>query len=243
MNRDRWKKMRVSWPGKLKFVGEAMVRVITGSVPWLFLVALAGCAAPRATAPPVAPSSEAVDARPGAGAASPALPVAEAPQEGETSFLSLLVEDPALAAATADLEKAPQAGRPAALLRRAREACSGAVKIHAAQRSPFGTSGVVEHERLLAYFGLALRDLDELLEAYPRSPEAPEAMFTVGRIHDYPYLNRFDEALKFYRSTTERYPGSPWAAKASERIALIERMSGLGGGNRHGFPEPEPAKR
>ena len=142
--------------------------------------------------------------------------------------------------ATAELAAAPPPARPAALLRRAREAFATARKLHAAQGGPFAAVWPPARERFLAYCGLAIRDLDELLVAHPRAPEAAEAMFTMGRIHDYPYLNLFDEALAAYRLTIERHPGTPWARQAAERIAVIEGIVDAGKDSRHEAPAPQP---
>ena len=80
--------------------------------------------------------------------------------------------------------------------------------------------------------------------AHPQSPEAPEAMFTAGQIDDYPYLNQFDTALEAYRLTVARYPGTPWALQAGERIRVIEGIIDAGKGSPHtGEPtRPAPAR-
>ncbi len=69
-------------------------------------------------------------------------------------------------------------------------------------------------------------------------------MFTVGQINDYPNLNQFDTALEAYRLAVERYPGTPWAQRAGERIRVIEGIVDAGKGSPHleGPPRPEPAR-
>jgi outer membrane protein assembly factor BamD (BamD/ComL family) len=81
-------------------------------------------------------------------------------------------------------------------------------------------------ERFIAFCELGLRDLDEILLAYPESPEAPEAMYTVGQIEDYPNLNHFEDALETYRKTVSAYPGTDWARLAAERVKVIEEIMG-----------------
>ena len=208
-------------------------RFLRLAVPLLCLAALAACAAPRATPPAAAPAA-APPAAPAPGAAQPA-PAAE-----ETDPLGALRDDPAMVAATAAIDAAAPAERPAALMRRAREAFATALEIRSARGGPYGFSWVVGHEEFLAYTDLALGDLREVIEAHPAAPEAAEALFTVGRINDYPYLNLFDEAIAAYRLTIERHPGSGWAQKARERIALIEGIT-LGVSGRPPAPATTPA--
>ena len=142
-----------------------------------------------------------------------------------------------MARVTADLAAVSPASRPAALLRRARLTFAAARNIRAERGGPLGViAWPPEHERFVAYCELALRDFDEILVANPRSPEAPEAMFTVGQIHDYPNLNQFDTALEAYRLTVERYPGTPWARQAGERIRVIEGIIDAGKGSPHDAP-------
>jgi hypothetical protein len=149
-------------------------------------------------------------------------------------------DDPAVARVTADLAAAAPASRPAALLGRARVAFAAARNIRAERGGPLGViAWPPEHERFVAYCELALRDFDEILVVHPWSPEAPEAMFTTGQIHDYPNLNEFDTALEAYRLTVERYPGTPWARQAGERIRVIEGIIDAGKGSPH---EREPSR-
>jgi tetratricopeptide (TPR) repeat protein len=71
------------------------------------------------------------------------------------------------------------------------------------------------------HYAEAASDFRAILERFPGSPEAPEAQFQLGRIHDHPHLNDFDEAISAYRRTVERYPGTQAAEKAQERIRIF----------------------
>lgn len=72
------------------------------------------------------------------------------------------------------------------------------------------------------HYAEAAVDFRAVLERFPGGPEAAEAQFQLGRIHDHPHLNNFEEALAAYRSTVERYPGTSAAEKAQERIRIID---------------------
>lgn len=148
--------------------------------------------------------------------------------------------NPAVAAATADLEVTPPEERSVVLMVRARAAFSAARQSRAEQRGPFGVVPLTTHERFLSYCELALRDIDEVLTAVPGSPEAPEAIYTKGQINDYPNLNLFDEALQAYRLTAERYPDTPWARRARERIVLIEEITNSRTGSAPSAPVTGP---
>ncbi len=175
-------------------------------------LALAACAGPRAAAPPPA-----VPAATPPAAAAPVPPPAE-----EIESFPLVREHPAVAAATAALAAGPAAERPAQLLRRAREAIAAAQRIRAEQGTPVNLpSWAPDHDRFLAFYDLAIRDLDELLATSPDAPEAAEALFTMGMAHDYPHLDLFDVALEAYHATIQRYPGTVWAQRAVERIQVI----------------------
>lgn len=79
-----------------------------------------------------------------------------------------------------------------------------------------------DSEEYRRHYAQAAADFRTVLERFPESPEAAEAQFQIGRIHDHPHLNRFDEALAAYRRTVERYPGTPAAEKARERIRILD---------------------
>lgn len=199
----------------------------------LCVAALAGCAAPHSVAPPRAESSSLPAGVP---AGVPLPPPAE-----DLASYALVRDDPAVAGASTSLAAASPAGRPAALMRRGREAFAAAMGIRSAGAGTMGFSGwSPQRERFLAYCELALRDFDELLAIAPGSPEAPEAIFRVGQINDYPNLNQFEEALAAYRLAVERYPSSAWAAASRERVALIEDIFGRGEGSPHAVPSPAP---
>lgn len=217
--------------------------MIRNAVPWLCLPALAACAGPQATVPPHPPSGS-VAPQPPAAPEAVAEPQVPPPAEELASF-SLVRDQPAIAHATAELAAAPPASRPAALMRRARDSFSDAGKLLTGIGGSFViTSRPTELTLFLAYCELSLRDLREVLVVYPNSPEAPEAMYTVGRINDYPNLNQFGEALEAYHLTIERYPGTPWATQAGERIRVIEEFGGKVVGSPHGesAPPPVPAR-
>lgn len=67
-------------------------------------------------------------------------------------------------------------------------------------------------------------DFWAVLGRFSASPEAPEAQYMLGVIHDHPHRNLFDVALVEYKRTVERYPGSPAAEKARQRIEAIESI-------------------
>jgi hypothetical protein len=191
-------------------------RSIRSAFLGLCIATVAACAAPQATAPP------------------PALPpgVELPPPAEEMDYYPVVENDPAVAAASAKLAKASPAARPAALMNRARAAFATGAKIRTEKAGPMGFVGwSPDRERFVAYCELALRDFDEILLAYPQSPEAAEAMFTTGQIEDYPNFNQFEDALATYRRTIERFPGTTWARQAGERVLVIEEIldGGKGG--------------
>ena len=81
-----------------------------------------------------------------------------------------------------------------------------------------------DHENWLRHLEQAEGDFREILSRFPASPEAPEAQFMLGRINDHPQRNVFDDAVTEYRRTVVRYPGTPAAEKARQRIELIESI-------------------
>lgn len=212
---------------------------IRTAVPWLCLAALAACAAPQTTVPPPEFVPQPVTIAP-----TPPPPPRPPPAEELEAYL-LVRDDPAFTRLSADLSASAPAGRPAILMLRARETYAAARKIRAKKGGPLGFAGwSPARERFMAYCELALRDLDEILVNHPRSPEAPEALFTVGQIEDFPNRNQFDAALEAYRLTVERYPGTPWARQATERIRVIEDIFDRGndGPLEGGASSPEPAR-
>lgn len=218
-----------------------MQRMNRRIAPWLLLLLLAGCAAPQGTAPTPAPR-ETASAVPASRADTPAPAGPRLPPPAEELESYPLVRDqPAVAAATADLSAATPALRPAALMRRVRDAIVAAQKIRNVHGNPIRLPGwAPDYERFIALYDLAARDLSELLAASPAAPEAAEATYTMGLIHDYPHLDLFDEALAAYRLTLERFPGTPWALRAGERIVLIEGFIRGGQGDPHGGDGTDP---
>ena len=144
-----------------------------------------------------------------------------------------------MAEATAALTAASAAARPAALMRRAREAVAAAHGMRMQPDGPFFVPAMAtDYPRYLAFYELAARDLEELLFLHAGAPEAAEALFMSGLICDYPHLERFDEALEAYRETIARFPGSEWAGRSQERILVLEEIMGAGAGGPHGAPSP-----
>jgi hypothetical protein len=67
----------------------------------------------------------------------------------------------------------------------------------------------------------ALWDFENVANNHPQSAEAPEALFHMGIIYDYPNLSSFKVAIHYYNSTIERYPGTESARKAKLAIEEI----------------------
>ncbi|MHB8834476.1 MAG: tetratricopeptide repeat protein [Candidatus Methylomirabilia bacterium] len=182
-------------------------------------VALLGCAAPKAAdpGPAAAPPSTGIPAA----AALPSYP--------------LIKDEPSIATATRELDAAGPEARPPLLLARVKVAIAEGQKIRAEQGTlislPVAATG---HERYLACYDLAYRDLQEIAVHHPKAAEAPEARYLLGLIHDYPHLDLFEDALVQYRLAVESYPGSPWARKAADRIELIEDIMGGAPESPHG---------
>ena len=208
----------------------------------LLLLLFAGCATPQDRAPAPAPREAAPAVPSPVLADTPAPPGPRLPPPAERlESYPLVRDDPAVAAATADLAAAPPPVRPAALMHRVRGAIAAAQKIRSAHGNPIHLPGWAPgYDRYIAYYDLARRDLAELLAAYPAAPEAAEATYTVGLIHDYPHLDLFEEALAGYRLTVERFPGTTWSLLAGERIALIEGFIRAGQQKLHGEDALEP---
>jgi len=74
------------------------------------------------------------------------------------------------------------------------------------------------------YFMRAISDFSTIVRQYPDSAEAPEAMFHLGVIFDYPDMSDFDTAVEWYRKVIERYPGTESARKARTGIDRIEAV-------------------
>ncbi|UCF31167.1 MAG: hypothetical protein JSV26_01730 [bacterium] len=91
---------------------------------------------------------------------------------------------------------------------------------------------------------LSERQVDDLLEAAahfsaavrhnPLGNEAPEALYLLGVIHDIGYLQRFEEAMIFYRRCLDEYPDTEGARRAEERFRILEEIYGGIKGTSHG---------
>lgn len=135
----------------------------------------------------------------------------------------LVKDESGIADASKKLDAAAAQDRPALLLARTKEAVAAGQKI----RNGLGIifSGASPgYDKFLAFYDLAYRDLEEIAVRYPKAPEAPEARFLLGLIHDYPHLDAFDEAVGQYFLTIELYPGTEWAQKAADRIRKLETI-------------------
>ena len=76
----------------------------------------------------------------------------------------------------------------------------------------------------LTYVLNAIRDFETVVDRFPESPAAPDALFHLGVVHDYPNLSSFGLAMQYYRRTIDRYPGTEPADKALISIKNIEQV-------------------
>lgn len=186
----------------------------------LILCALTACAGPRAAGPgepfPAPPSP------------APPPPATQAPPAAALlPSYPLVKDDPQIAEASRRLDVGGTAARPSLLLARAREAVAAGQKIRSEQGDAMTLPGSApDYQKFLALYDLAYRDLYEVLALFPAAPEAPEAHYMMGLIHDHRHLDNFEEALGHYRQAVERHPGTPWAKKAGERIEYLEKFIG-----------------
>ena len=170
-------------------------------------VALFGCVGPKS-------------AGPGTIATPPATGI---PAADSIPSYPLVKDEPSIVSATQNLEAAGAGARPPLLLARIKEAIAVGQKIRAEQGTLISLPALAPgHERYLACYDLAYRDLEEIVVRYPKAAEAPEARYLLGLIHDYPHLDLFEEALVQYRIAVESDPGTSWAKKAADRIETIE---------------------
>jgi hypothetical protein len=173
-------------------------------------VALLGCAGPKA-------------AGPGTLATPPSVVIPAIPAADSIPSYPLVKDEPTIVSATRKLDTAGDEDRPPLLLARVKAAIVAGQKIRAEQGTLISLPGSAPgYEQYLAYYDLAYRDLEEIVARYPKAPEAPEARYLLGLIHDYPHLDLFEDALIQYRIAVESYPGTPWAKKAADRIEMIE---------------------
>lgn len=182
-------------------------------------VVFLGCAGPKVAGPgSVAPSPPT------------AIPVADS-----IPSYPLVKDEPSILSATRKLDAAGDAARPPLLLARVKEAVAAAQKIRAEQGTMISLSAFAPgHGQYLAYYDLAFRDLKDIVVRHPKAPEAPEAQYLLGLIHDYPHLDLFEDALVQYRLAVESYPGTPWANKAADRIGTIEGIMSVAPASPHG---------
>ena len=98
------------------------------------------------------------------------------------------------------------------------------------EKSPASAMGGVfswppDMEKWQGHLRQAEADFRAVLDRFPESREAAEAQFMLGRINDHPHRNRFDAALVEYRRTMTRFPGTPAAEQARQRIEVIESIN------------------
>jgi outer membrane protein assembly factor BamD (BamD/ComL family) len=66
----------------------------------------------------------------------------------------------------------------------------------------------------------AIELYEELLERYPQSPRAPEAMYAIGTVHQ-DHKKDFPKAIASYRALVLRYPDHATAPNAAFLIGFI----------------------
>jgi lipoprotein NlpI len=76
----------------------------------------------------------------------------------------------------------------------------------------------------MTYVLNALKDFETVADEFPGSQAAPDALFHIGVIYDYPNLSSFGLAMQFYQRTVDEYPGTEPAVKAQTSISNIEKM-------------------
>jgi len=74
------------------------------------------------------------------------------------------------------------------------------------------------------HFLKAINDFETIVAAHADSPEAAEAMFHLGVVHDSPNLNNLFLAIDYYRRTMEEHPGTEWAENARRSLANIREQ-------------------
>lgn len=172
----------------------------------------AACAGPQPAGPP-APAPGAAPAGP------PWLAVPSA----------LVAADPRVARATAALQAAGAGDLAALLLARATAAAESAQALRWSRMRSWDLIPPEDEKRYVAFYELALRDCEAVLERFPQAPEAARAQLTVGILQDYPHLADFDKADQAYVRTIERHPGTAEAREATERLRKIRTMLGAPG--------------
>jgi tetratricopeptide (TPR) repeat protein len=102
-----------------------------------------------------------------------------------------------------------------------------------------GRKGVGRMMGLLS--GQQIRNLNDAaghfhaaIEADPSSAEAAESLYLLGLLHDFGYLQRFDESMMYYQRCFDEYPGTEAARRAEERYRILKEISGGIQGTPHG---------
>lgn len=77
-------------------------------------------------------------------------------------------------------------------------------------------------KRLLAGAGRdAINILNGLKDKYPESELVPKSLYTLGWIYENVFRNK-DSVIYFYKTLKEKYPSSEYAAKVTEKLAVLD---------------------
>ena len=152
--------------------------------------------------------------------------------------------DPLVEGATPEMDGAAVVIEPAPLLlERGLKSVEEAQKLRRERSMQPFMGGFAGHghdsERYYALYDGAEDAFTAVIEHHPLSPEAPESQYMLGLIHDYPHLNDFNRAAREYRKTKEKYPGTPAALRAGERLEALLAASGGPDGDPHGLTVPK----
>lgn len=181
---------------------------------------MAGCAAPRTAQPPPHPPAQ-----------MPAVPATE--KETDSEELEKEIADyplpdvrsePALARYFSQMDSAHPSERPGVLLARAQKAIDEAQRLRRRKMGVWNILSIEDELYFVAYYKSAEEDCREILERWPGAPEAAEAQYTLGLIHDYPHMTEFQKADAEYLLTIERYPGTEAAAKAESGLRHLRLL-------------------
>ena len=139
---------------------------------------------------------------------------ASLPKTGEQAAPSL--DSSRIAKLDHELERETDSDRISNLLfERGHAYLEGAESLRAARRDAGGT----EYGTLILH---ALRDFEMVVGDFPDTAQAPEALFHLGAIYDYPNIASFGPALRYYQQTISDCPGTESALKARQAIRIIE---------------------
>lgn len=152
---------------------------------------------------------------------------------GTFSTTDLTVSSSRIAEIGRELEWETDSEKIAALLfERGHAYLDSAEILRASKRADEGmNAGGVEYATLILH---ALRDFEMVVNDFPVSAEAPEALFHLGAVYDYPNISSFGPALMYYRRTLSEYPGTDSAGKAEQAIQIIENNVKQVVGGEHG---------